>query len=240
MNINRLVLDLSHHETVQSYDQVRASGIVGIIYKATQYTSYKDDTYWKSRERALKAGLLWGSYHFAETANVQQQIQNYVDYAKPAPDELFCLDLEDYGGKTMTLAEARAWVEGVESELNREGECVVYSGNTLKEYLGDNKSSFWGSRRLWLAQYGNNPTWQKSWESFWLWQYSDGQHGPQPHAVAGINDDVDSNSFNGTPEQLKAEWATGKAEPHPEPAPEVPEVVILAPPGVKVTVKQQT
>lgn len=239
MNINRLVLDLSHHETVQSYEDVLQDGIKGIIYKATQGTSYHDPTYWTAKARAVTAGLLWGSYHFADHTNVDAQIKNFLEYAKPAPDELFCLDLEDYGDNTMTLSQARRWVEGVESMLGREGECVVYSGNTLKEMLGDKKDAFWGARRLWLAQYGTKPEVQKSWDTYWLWQYSDGEVGPEPRDVDGINDHVDSNHFDGTPEQLKAEWESGGGAA-PEPIPVVPEIVILAPPGVKVTVKQQT
>ena len=31
MKINRLVLDLSHHEQIQSWEAVKADGIVGII-----------------------------------------------------------------------------------------------------------------------------------------------------------------------------------------------------------------
>ena len=49
-------------------------GIVGVIYKATQGTSYTDDTYVNQQHAAKAAGLLWGAYHFAEATNVDQQV----------------------------------------------------------------------------------------------------------------------------------------------------------------------
>lgn len=236
MKINRLVLDLSHHETVQSYEAMMEDGIVGIIYKATQGISYRDKTYLKERQRARKAGLLWGSYHFAEKGNVEDQARNYLQYSRPEPDELFCLDLEDYGDNSMNLAEARQWVEAVEAKLGRLNQCVVYSGNTLKEMLGDKNDPFWGARRLWLAQYGNKPEVQKSWDTYWLWQYSDGEFGPEPHDVKGCNDAVDSNHFDGLPEDLLLQWSGSAIVPVPEPS--VVKILITAPPGIKVEVTQ--
>jgi GH25 family lysozyme M1 (1,4-beta-N-acetylmuramidase) len=209
MNINRLVLDLSHHETVQSYDQVKADGIAGIIYKATQGTSYHDATYWKERKKAMDAGLLWGSYHFGDHSSVENQVRNYLEYTTVFKDELFCLDLEPNDDNSMTLNQAREWIIAVEAALNRAGQCVIYSGSTIKEMLGEQKDEFWGSRRLWLAQYGTTPVVQASWDTYWLWQYSDGENGPEPHDVNGIKDHVDSNSFDGTADELEAQWASG-------------------------------
>jgi len=236
MNINRLVLDLSHHESVQSYSKVKADGIVGIIWKATQGQSFHDDEYFENRERAKAQGLIWGSYHFADGTNVSGQVQNYLNFAKIKPDELFCLDLEDYSSQ-MSLDQARSFVTQIEGALSRPNECVIYSGNTLKEMLGDRKDPFWGARRLWLAQYGNQPTVQKSWDTYWLWQYSDGEYGPEPHDVDGISDAVDSNHFDGTPDQLKSQWSGSHVPPEPEPELEV-KLLITAPPGVKVIVTQ--
>jgi len=235
MEINRLVLDLSHHETIRSWDDVKASGIYGIIYKATQGQSYKDNTYHHSKEMALEAGLLWGSYHFADGTEVSGQVRNYIDFAEPDDNEIFCLDLENNGSNTMILAQAQAFVEHVEEELGRKNQCLIYSGNLIKEMLGSKKSLFWGARRLWLAQYGPTPTVQKSWDTYWLWQYSDGEVGPQPHDVAGTSDLVDSNHFDGTPEQLRAQWSGNSEQPQPE---LVVKLLITAPKGVRVEVTE--
>lgn len=233
--INLMVLDLSHYDTVTSYDEVAAAGIAGIIYKASQGTGYSDTTYWDSRERALKAGLLWGSYHFGDASDPIKQVQNYIRSGNPKPDELICLDFEDYKSSQMTLPQARNFVTELESQLNRPNQCVIYSGNTLKEALGNKKDPFWAARRLWLAQYGKTPVPQVSWDKPWLWQYTDGEVGPKPHGVNGVDQTCDCNSFDGTPELLKSQWSGGSQSP------ELPTVTILitTPPGVKVDVIQQ-
>jgi GH25 family lysozyme M1 (1,4-beta-N-acetylmuramidase) len=125
--------------------------------------------------------LLWGAYHFAEATNVDQQVQNLLRFAAPDPDELFCLDWEDYGSNTMSVSQAKEWITQVETALGRPNECVIYSGNTAKEML-DGADEFFGSRRLWLAQYGSTPQPQESWDSYWLWQFTDGVYGPSPIA----------------------------------------------------------
>ena len=105
--IKPMVVDLSHWDPADSYDAVKRDGIVGVIYKATQGTAYTDDTYVNQQHAAKAAGLLWGAYHFAEATNVDQQVQNFLRFAAPDPDELFCLDWEDYGSNTMSVSQAK-------------------------------------------------------------------------------------------------------------------------------------
>ncbi len=38
-----------------------------------------------------------------------------------------------------------------------------------------------------------------------MWQYTDGNVGPQPHSIAGIGN-CDRDQFNGTVEELKQLW----------------------------------
>jgi GH25 family lysozyme M1 (1,4-beta-N-acetylmuramidase) len=62
--INPLVVDLSHHNDVADFGKVKASGIAGIIHKATEATGFVDNMYAVRRGPAMNAGLLWGAYHF--------------------------------------------------------------------------------------------------------------------------------------------------------------------------------
>jgi lysozyme len=240
--INDMVVDLSHYDSASDYGAVKKAGIYGCIYKATQGTSYTDPTYVSQQHAAKAAGLCWGAYHFADSSSVNKQIDNFMRFASPDPDEVFCLDWEDNGGNTMSLSDVKTWIKEVENQLNREGQCVLYSGNTAKEALGDSVDTFLGARRLWLCQYSTTPSWQKSWKTFWLWQFTDGQSGPSPHSISGIGN-CDISSYDGTSDRLIAEWATGSAQPAPTPpAPDVQEVTVLvaAPPGVTVKVRQYT
>jgi len=237
-----LVVDLSHWDPATDYAAVRADGIVGVIYKATEGVSYTDPTYVQQQQAAKKAGLCWGSYHFADGSSVSKQIDNYMRFACPDPDELFCLDWEDNpgGDGKMSLSNVKTWITEVENALRRPGECVLYGGNTIKEALDDSVDHFLAARRLWLCQYGSTPTWPPTWETYWLWQYTDGVYGPSPHAIDGIGP-CDINSYDiGSAEQLIAEWASGKAQQPkpPDPDQEVANVVIFAPDNVRVIVRQ--
>jgi lysozyme len=235
--IRPLFVDLSHWDPASSYSAVKEDGMVGVIFKATEGSGYTDPTYVQQQQSAKAAGLKWGAYHFATAATTSAQIDNFMRYASPDPDELFCLDWEDYGDNTMSLSAVKEWIAEVEKQLDREGECVLYSGNTAKEALGDDVDTFLGARRLWLCQYGSEPKWQKSWKAFWAWQFTDGISGPQPHSVSGVGA-CDINSYDYGPERLALEWATGKTPPRPIPPPQpvsaVVTVVIDAPPGVEV------
>jgi lysozyme len=235
-----LFVDLSHHDPADDYKAVRADGIVGVIYKATEGGDYTDDTYVGQQHAAKAVGLKWGSYHFADGSSVGGQIDNYLKFAAPDPDELFCLDWEDNGGDMMEVGDVKTWITEVERALNRPGQCVIYSGNTAKEQI-DGKDMFFGVRRLWLCQYGTTPSWQVSWDDYWAHQYTDGIEGPNPHEIAGIGP-CDVNSYAGTAAQLRAEWATGSADSPPAPAPpdpdEVVNVLISVPAGIVVKVRQ--
>lgn len=236
-DINPLVVDLSHWDPAEDYAEVKRDGIVGVIYKATESTGYTDPTYVTQQHAAKAAGLKWGAYHFATAAALQGQIDNFMRYACPDPDELFCLDWEDYGSNTMSLQHVKTWIKEVEDALHRPGECVLYSGNTAKEALGNHVDDFLGERRLWLCQYGSNPVWQRSWKTFWLWQYTDGIVGPEPHTINGIGP-CDVNSYDHDVDKLIAEWSSGRADDIPSEPPLIAavHVMVAAPPGVPVKV----
>jgi lysozyme len=240
--VNPMVVDLSHWDPADDYEAVKADGIVGVIYKATEGQSYTDPTYVSQQHAAKAAGLLWGAYHFADASDVGGQVRNFMGFACPDPDELFCLDWEDNpgGAGKMSADQARDWIEQVEDKLGRPGECVIYGGNTIKEALDSDPDGFWGSRRLWLCQYGSTPSWPEDiWSAYWLWQYTDGQVGPTPHSIDGVGH-CDINSYDGAPGDLAAEWASGQAQPPipPEPVESVVGVLISAPPGITVKVRQ--
>lgn len=236
--MNPLVVDLSHWDPAEDYAKVRAAGIVGVIYKATDDVSYNDPTYRQQRQAAKAVGLRWGSYHFAHPGSVQAQVDNYLRFAQPEPDEIFCLDWEAASEGTMSSVEAYEWIDKVETALGRPRQCLIYSGNVAKEKLGNVPVPFFGQRRLWLAHYSSTPSWQASWDTYWLWQFTDGQVGPTPHSIPGVGP-CDINSFQGTPQQLRDEWAAGIPAPAPTPERLTVTVTIKAPEGVEVVVVRE-
>jgi lysozyme len=220
--INRKVLDISHHNTVKSWTEVKAAGIVGIIHKATEGTSYIDPDYADRFFNATNSGLLWGAYHFANGNDVTKQVDNFLRTVGINNETLYALDWEDDpGGNTMNRSQAQEFLELIEKKTGRKG--VVYSGNTAKEKLGSDNYPYFGAHRLWLAQYGDAPVPQASWDQEWLWQYSDGQKGPSPRGCPGVTGYVDTNSWRGTDDELRKQWAGvedgGGVKPEPEQSP---------------------
>jgi len=208
--VNLRVVDIYHGDRVLSFKKAVDFGIWGIIHKATTGATGRDVRYPGRRKPASNAGLLWGAYHWGTKANVAKQVKNFIDYVEPENGTLVALDFERTGGNTMTLEQAREFLIRIEEELRRKA--VIYSGELLKSRLRNKKDAFFGSHRLWLAQYSSTPKAQRSWDKYWLWQYTDGTAGPYPRTVPGIPGDakgnVDCDSYDGTRENLAVEWAS--------------------------------
>lgn len=115
-----VVIDISHHNANPDFQQAAASGIVGVIHKATQGLTYKDPMYTSNRQKALDAVLLWGAYHFGVGGNGAAQADFFLATVNPRPDTLLVLDYEpNTQGATMSLDDARAFVSEVNAKLGR-------------------------------------------------------------------------------------------------------------------------
>jgi GH25 family lysozyme M1 (1,4-beta-N-acetylmuramidase) len=204
------VVDISHGDGVTSFLAARNSGVLGVIHKATTGATGKDDAYSTRRTQATAAGLLWGAYHWGTAAPVADQVTNFLGWATPDDNTLVALDYEATLGNQMTLDMARAFLQAISDQLHRKA--VLYSGGLIKGELGQTKDDFLGGHRLWLAQYGPAPVVQASWTTYWLWQYTDGESGPNPKFVPGIPGDskgrVDCDYFAGSAQDLAAQWAS--------------------------------
>jgi GH25 family lysozyme M1 (1,4-beta-N-acetylmuramidase) len=205
------VVDLYHGDGLVSFEQASTAGVLGIIHKATTGGSGTDDAYSARRQLATNAGLLWGAYHWGTAAPVDAQVTNFLTKANPDANTLVALDFETDLGNQMTLDGARAFLEMIDNKLHRKA--VLYSGDVAKGTLKGNKDAFFGAHRLWLAQYGPHPMVQASWQTYWLWQYTDGSpNTPGRKTVPGLPGDrmgrLDCNYFAGTPGDLKAQWAS--------------------------------
>jgi GH25 family lysozyme M1 (1,4-beta-N-acetylmuramidase) len=220
---NRKVLDLSHHNEISSMAEIVGAGIIGIIHKASEGIGCPDESYAGRRDEAKAVGLLWGAYHFATGSDVEGQVDDFLSRVGIDDETLYALDWEDNpGGTKMSLEQAREFLELVEERTGRKA--VLYSGNTVKEALGDRVDEYFGEHRLWLAQYSSDPEPQASWGEWWLWQYSDGNNGPQPRGCPGVSGDVDTNSFDDADEDLIEQWS-GFGEDD-RPARDVPTVTL--------------
>ncbi|HEY0302676.1 MAG TPA: glycoside hydrolase family 25 protein, partial [Rhizomicrobium sp.] len=205
-----VVVDIYHGNAVTSFAQAKAAGLRGVIHKASTGQSGSDPAYAQRRAAAAAAGLLWGAYHWGTAAPADKQVENFLSKVQPDANTLVALDFESDPGNQMTLEGARQFLQGIQDKLGRRA--VLYSGSLIKSELGATHDPFFGSHRLWLAQYGSHPTVQASWPTYWLWQYTDGTSGPDPKKCPGIPGnsagDLDCDHYQGSEDQLKAEWAS--------------------------------
>ena len=203
-----VVIDLSHHNETVDFGRIQADGIVGVIHKATQGTTFADKKYHERRDAALDAGLLWGAYHFGVGADGSDQADFFLGTVQPDKSTLLVLDYEaNLTGPTMTLDQAREFAEHTEAVAGRYP--GLYSGHLIKEQLAGLPAPdrVLSNCFLWIAQYNgpkplNIPATFGTWT---LWQYTDGVAGDEPHRVDGVGQ-CDRNKFNGSITQLRKLW----------------------------------
>lgn len=208
MSLNA-VIDLSHFNNVTDFNAIKADGIVGIIQKATQGTTYVDPTYAERKPQALAAGLWWGAYHFATGDDPIAQAQHFLDTVKPGPTDLLVLDFEQNGsGSSMTVAQAEQFLQYVYSAVGRWP--GFYSGSYIKQLLGNGTNAVLQNCWFWLSEYGPTPKVPANWPTWTMWQYTDGNIGPEPHSVNGVGN-CDRDQFNGDIQGLSRLWGHAPA-----------------------------
>ena len=141
------MVDLSHWDEVDSFEDAKDDGAVGIIHKATESNNYFDPTHNQRKKDAIAAGLLWGAYHFLRPGNMKDQAQYFVSKVGKNLD-LYAADHEDEG---VSLDDLKTFLREVKRLTGKSP--IIYSGHVLKEQLGDRHDSELSQYRLWLAQY---------------------------------------------------------------------------------------
>jgi len=211
MSLLNVVIDLSHHNQVDEagFHTIKAAGILGIIHKATQSLHFVDAEYHERRARALAEGLLWGAYHFASKDDPTEQARHFLNTVNPENADLLVLDFEPNSTEgTMSLAQAEVFVGVIKQETGRLP--VLYSGQSfLTTQVARHQNTTLKDCPLWIAVYpisaSSLPKVPLPWTDFVLWQYTDGNAGPQPHTVPGVGR-CDRDQFNGTVDSLKQLW----------------------------------
>ncbi|MGO4330335.1 glycoside hydrolase family 25 protein [Cupriavidus sp. 2TAF22] len=207
-----VIVDINHDNPFDALTAFNA-GVRAVIHKASEGETFQDPKYRKRRDQALAAGLLWGAYHFSSSRPAIKQADNFlgaVQWGDPAVDNsrtLFCLDFEpSSSGPDMTLEQAHAFVTRVKEKTGRWP--MIYGGNMLRDAVqAHGADAILKNCPLWYARYKDLPVGIPidTWPRFILWQYTDGNAGPPPHAFPGM-DAIDRDCYAGTADELKEEW----------------------------------
>jgi len=234
-----LVIDAYEYNPIDWPEMVSDKRIVGFINKASDglapaYYCSGDvvelrlcKTLWRrhavaqelfqTRRTLAKAlGLKWGAYHLARPGNPLEQAENFLDFAKPGPDDLMALDIEENDpDKWMSLADAETFVQEIRRRTGRYP--ILYTNGNTARHIADNRSVYPLLSRLplWYARYKPEigmhfP--KGNWESYALWQFSAQANCNArrcPYRVAGTKYDIDVNVTTLTPDELRRAWPFG-------------------------------
>jgi len=211
--LHPVVIDLNHANSL-NFSKVKAAGVLGIIHKATQGSSYKDPAYRSRRAAAEAMGFLWGAYDFATGDAVRVNVESFFEAAEPGPETLMCLDFEDNIRSQMSADLAREFLDRVDQKLGRA--CWIYGGNRIFEHVPPH-DDWWALHPLWLCQYklmqadtldelNKHIRIPPPWTKYTLLQYTGDGVGPKPHTIDGVEDGADLNVFDGNADDLAKIW----------------------------------
>ncbi|MDQ6808185.1 MAG: glycoside hydrolase family 25 protein [Verrucomicrobiota bacterium] len=223
------VVNLSHYDLMRpDFGQMSSEGIVGIIHEATYPPSTTDEKYLTRQDAAVRAGLLWGAYHYGNASDPVRQADYFLNAVERAwrnvepggrPNEvLLVLDFEKnghYPGGTMRLDQAARFVDQIHERTGKYP--GLYGGeNRLRAVLngpGANTADRLTMARcwLWVANYHYEPHNIPPWGDWSLWQYTgdgvcDLPRASYPKRVANVRN-AERNIFSGTSGELKTFWS---------------------------------
>jgi lysozyme len=167
-------IDVSHYQGVIDFEKVKASGMSFVFAKASQGTAYVDNMFNTNYEKAKKAGLKFGAYHygtFSTVAEAQVEAKHFLAVLK---DKVLTypavLDIEENKkgvGRTQLTDASIAFLEVLECAGYF---AMIYSGKYFFEsYLYPDKLAPYAQ---WIARYGVADLGRKA----GIWQYaSDGK-----------------------------------------------------------------
>jgi GH25 family lysozyme M1 (1,4-beta-N-acetylmuramidase) len=191
--------------------------VAGIIHRAT-IGARKDTKYAERRAEATRLGYQWGSYHLGKPGNPITQADFYLDTVKPSPDELIALDIEGLNPATdMSLANARRFIRRIRKKTGRYP--MLYANQAVVRQISESypKDKVFSKTPLWYARFKSLvtdfPT--TTWQTYTLWQFSSEINCSPDHLedclyrVPGTQTDMDVNVYQGTVNELRANWPFG-------------------------------
>src|SRR5947199_10166970 len=74
------VVNLSHYDMVNAdFARMRDEGVIGVIHESSYPRFERDAKYAYRQNAALRAGLLWGAYHFADGTDPVRQADHFLN-----------------------------------------------------------------------------------------------------------------------------------------------------------------
>lgn len=193
---NVKVLDLSHHNTINSWPNIAKDGVKGVYIKLTEGTSFISSKAYDYYVAAKNAGLRVGFYHYAHCDNDPIKEVNFFleKLNKMKVDLPHCLDLEENKGKSKAQVNAFAlkWMEYLQKKTGITP--ILYTGYSFMGNFTKDTAKY----PLWVARYSgsnrvkgfDNPGNSIIWDKWSMFQFTD------QGRVKGISGNVDINEMD--------------------------------------------
>jgi lysozyme len=144
------VIDISHYQN-PDFVKLRASGVVGVVHKASQGLGYQDPLYQEHRRQALAANFLWGAYHLGDNSDPGEQVKHFFKCAKPDPATLLALQWADLNGGGAPSSSGGELDEGKQEPLSTSsggGELEEGKQDPVYSTSGGSTMSLEGARKF--------------------------------------------------------------------------------------------
>lgn len=191
---------MSHWQGRVDWRAVEAAGIGFAFLKATEGTTFVDPTFRGHWAALGETRILRGAYHrFRGGSDAAAQAKHFLTVVSLQPGDLPpVLDIGATDGVSgeRVIRGARTWLRIVEERTGVRP--IVYTQPAFRRrHLGGALDEY----PLWIGEYGVDAPSVERWA---IWQHS------QEGRVAGIENLVDLNRFNGTHAELR-QLATSRA-----------------------------
>jgi hypothetical protein len=209
-----LILDPYAPNAYQASVIATDAKVKAIIHQASQGTA-TDASFLARALEARQAHLRFGAYHLGLAGDPIKQADIFIDLVRKSGATFTALDIEDIGGRNMSLKDAETFVTRVHDELNRYP--ALYVNNHVAETIMktyDSRSVF-AHMPLWIARFVKSlpplPN-NRVWSDYTLWQFASELNCPddvrakhkdelcepyRPYVVPGVRYDMDVNILNG-------------------------------------------
>jgi GH25 family lysozyme M1 (1,4-beta-N-acetylmuramidase) len=177
-----------------------------------RYAAAKE-LYHTRKTLAKTLGLKWGAYHLGRPGNPIKQARHFLEFAKPGPDDLVAIDIEENNPKRwMSLKEAEVFSQYIYEKLGRYP--VLYTNHSTARYIARNRAELplLSRLNLWYARYRPSMTRafpMGNWDSYTIWQFSAHTNcSPQSclWRIDGTDHWIDVNVVNMAPAELRRKW----------------------------------
>lgn len=214
--MNRLIIDVSEHQGNINWDQVKSTGVEGVIIRCGygDNIASQDDKQWKrNADECTRLGIPFGTYIYSyatSMAQAESEAQHVLRCVKGYKLSYpIYLDLEHAGTEAGAVERAKRFGDIIEAAGYW---CGIYANlSWWNNYLP-------GLDRFtkWIAQYNSQCDYNGKNKD--MWQYS------STGRVAGIGGNVDMNEcYRDLPAEIKGgsgKPSTPKPTPAPAPAPQ--------------------